>query len=97
MSASSSQTLIMFLTLFALLWVVRPRGGWSKSASPETTNKIIAKCEAEPNLIEYVELLDTYGGKVICELKIKGQEAIRVGTGVAAVEVWLKLKALKGN
>ncbi|EJE4724494.1 hypothetical protein ASL83_003262 [Vibrio parahaemolyticus] len=94
----SEYTIIAFITgLLALVWFFRPRGNSSKSIVGEQRDSIIQICKDDPCIIEYVSLLDTFGKEVVCELKLKDREPIRVDSGVNATGTWLRLKALKNG
>lgn len=86
---------LLLISLGIILWVVRPKGGWSQTATKKEIHSLLAKCEAQPGLIEYVSLLETQGQSVICELKLFDHQPMRVGTGVEATVTWLKIKSLK--
>lgn len=91
------KTIAVITGLLVALWFLKPKGNSSKSVKGEKRDSIIQLCKEDPCIIEYVYLLDTYSKEVVCELKLKDRDPVRVDSGVNAVETWLQLKALKNG
>ncbi|EGQ9728254.1 hypothetical protein FWP31_05190 [Vibrio cholerae] len=91
------QTIAIIVGLCVALWFVRPKGNFSKTVNCAERDSIIQLCQDEPSMIEYVSLLDTAGKAVVCEVKLKDREPVRVDSGVKATGTWLQLKALKND
>ncbi|MDA0152169.1 hypothetical protein OH460_07645 [Vibrio sp. Makdt] len=89
--------IFLLMVLPIALWCVRPKGDFSRTANAKEKSRIIERCEGNPSIIEYVALLETFGKEVICEVKLKENEPVRVGSGVAATDSWLYLKSLQAN
>lgn len=91
------QTIAILVGLFVALWLVRPKGNFSKTVYGEERDSIIQLCKDEPSIIEYISLLDTVGKEVVCEVKLKDRKPVRVDSGVKATGTWLQLQALKND
>ena len=91
------QAIAVIVGLFVALWFVRPKGNFSKTVYGEERDSIIKLCKDEPSIIEYVSLLDTIAKAVVCEVKLKDREPVRVDSGVKATGTWLQLQALKNH
>ncbi|NOI05795.1 hypothetical protein [Vibrio anguillarum] len=87
------QTIAVIVGLFAVLWLFRPKGNFSKTVYGEERDSIIQLCKDDPSIIEYVALLDTFDKDVVCEVKLKNKQPVRVDSGVKATSTWLQLKA----
>ncbi|AIW22617.1 hypothetical protein F0267_00570 [Vibrio coralliilyticus] len=92
-----SVTIGLCAFILIMLWFLRPKGGDSKQLQGGELDAILNLCQENPKLIERVSLLDTYGKEVVCELKLRNADAVRVAKGSSATEKWLMLKALKAE
>lgn len=91
------QTIAVISGLLVVLWFFKPKGNPSKTVNGEERDSIIQLCKDDPCIIEYISLLDTLGKEVVCELKLKDRDPVRVDSGVNATGTWLRLKALKNG
>lgn len=91
------QVIAVNLGLFAVLWIFRPKGNFSKTVKCDERDYIIQLCKDDPSIIEYVSLLNTLGKEVVCEVKLKDKKPVRVDSGVKATSTWLQLNALKND
>lgn len=101
------QALALCIGFGSLIWVILGSSilvyseskwnieGLSAYANIHDIRSIMEQCESNPSLIESVKLLETLGGKIVCELKLTDSDPLRVQTGINAVGMWLKLKSLK--
>ncbi len=88
-------SIVGLFTLLATVWYFTPKNRPSKRVNTEEKEALLMRCESDPSIIESVSLLDTFGKEIVCELKLKGGEAITVESGAKAVGAWLKLKSIK--